>query len=323
MIVLGIETSCDETGVAICHNSQVIESHTKTQLIHNQYGGVVPELASREHEKYLSEITDLVLSRSSLELKDIDAIAVTNGPGLMGSLLSGVSFAKGLAQGLGIPIVPVNHLEAHLNSIFIDHPSLKIPHINFLISGGHTQLWLVKKLFDYELIGQTLDDACGEAFDKGAKLLGLPYPGGPEIDKISKQGNPLEINFPRPMIQSDTFDLSFSGLKTSLLNYIRKNRNYDLNDVCSSYQEAIIDSLISKFDKALNYYEINTGVLCGGVAANSRLRQKLESSSKNFYFPSMKYCTDNADMIAFLGELKYKNSKKRKNNYDINVFSKM
>ena len=193
MIVLGIETSCDETGVALCSDLKVLSSYTKTQTIHQKYGGVVPEIASREHEKYLPGITRKVIKDANISIEDIDYIAVTNGPGLMGSLLSGISFAKGMSQGLNIPLIPVNHLEAHLNSVFIEHQNLKPPFINLLVSGGHTQLWIVKDLFDYELIGETLDDACGEAFDKGAKKLNLNYPGGPEIEKMASTGEKNKI----------------------------------------------------------------------------------------------------------------------------------
>ena len=215
LIVLGIETSCDETGVAICDNSKIIASYTKTQSIHTKFGGVVPEIASREHEKFLPEITEKVLKDSKLQYSDLEAIAVTSGPGLMGSLLSGISFAKGISQGLDIPIIPINHLEAHLNSAFIEFEALDPPFINLLVSGGHTQIWLVKDLFEYTLLGETLDDACGEAFDKGAKTLGLNYPGGPEIEKLAMKGDRELINFPRPIINDGTYHFSFSGLKTS------------------------------------------------------------------------------------------------------------
>jgi N6-L-threonylcarbamoyladenine synthase len=188
LIILGIETSCDETGVAICSDFKILSSYTKTQSIHQQFGGVVPEIASREHEKYLPRITKKVLKDANIKFKDIDAIAVTNGPGLMGSLLSGISFAKGISYGLDVPIIPINHLEAHLNSVFIEHEELEPPFINLLVSGGHTQLWLVKNMFEYELLGETLDDACGEAFDKGAKKLNLNYPGGPEIERLATSG---------------------------------------------------------------------------------------------------------------------------------------
>ena len=308
MIILGIETSCDETGVAICSDFKILSSYTKTQSIHQKYGGVVPEIASREHEKYLPNITNKVLNDANMRFKDIEAIAVTNGPGLMGSLLSGISFAKGLAQALDIPIIPINHLEAHLNSVFIDHSELEAPFINLLVSGGHTQLWLVKSMFNYELLGETLDDACGEAFDKGAKKMNLNYPGGPEIENLAKNGNKDLINFPRPMINDNSFNFSFSGLKTSLINCVNED-NYNFQDIAASYQEAIVDTLINKFKKAMDKFSVDSGIICGGVAANTRLRKKLSELDKKIIYPSMKYCTDNADMIAFLAEHKINNKK--------------
>ena len=307
MIILGIETSCDETGVAICDNSKIISSYTKTQSIHSKFGGVVPEIASREHEKFLPEITQKVLKDSNLEFSDLEAIAVTSGPGLMGSLLSGISFAKGISQGLDIPIIPINHLEAHLNSAFIEFEELDPPFINLLVSGGHTQIWLVENLFEYTLLGETLDDACGEAFDKGAKTLGLNYPGGPEIEKLAITGNRKLIDFPRPIINDGTYNFSFSGLKTSLINCVNKNE-YNLDDVAASYQEAIVDSLVGKMKNSMDDLNINTAIVCGGVAANQRLREKLGQLEQTIIFPSMKYCTDNADMIAFLGEKKINNN---------------
>ena len=308
MIILGIETSCDETGVAICSDFKILSSYTKTQSIHQKYGGVVPEIASREHEKYLPNITNKVLNDANMRFKDIEAIAVTNGPGLMGSLLSGISFAKGLAQALDIPIIPINHLEAHLNSVFIDHSELEAPFINLLVSGGHTQLWLVKSMFNYELLGETLDDACGEAFDKGAKKMNLNYPGGPEIENLAKNGNKDLINFPRPMINDNSFNFSFSGLKTSLINCVNED-NYNFQDIAASYQEAIVDTLINKFIRAMDKFSVDSGIICGGVAANKRLRKKLSELNKKIIYPSMKYCTDNADMIAFLAEHKINNKK--------------
>ena len=308
MIILGIETSCDETGVAICSDFKILSSYTKTQSIHQKYGGVVPEIASREHEKYLPNITNKVLNDANMRFKDIEAIAVTNGPGLMGSLLSGISFAKGLAQALDIPIIPINHLEAHLNSVFIDHSELEAPFINLLVSGGHTQLWLVKSMFNYELLGETLDDACGEAFDKGAKKMNLNYPGGPEIENLAKNGNKDLINFPRPMINDNSFNFSFSGLKTSLINCVNED-NYNFQDIAASYQEAIVDTLINKFIRAMDKFSVDSGIICGGVAANKRLRKKLSELDKKIIYPSMKYCTDNADMIAFLAEHKINNKK--------------
>ena len=322
MIILGIETSCDETGVAICDNYKILASYNKTQYIHKKYGGVVPEIASREHEKFLRQIAKRVLKESKLNYSDLDAIAVTNGPGLMGSLLSGVSFAKGLSQGLNIPIIPINHLEAHLHSVFIEFGDLiEPPFINLLVSGGHTQLWMVQSNSKYSLLGETLDDACGEAFDKGAKTLGLNYPGGTEIEKLSKGGDHKLIDFPRPMIHDKSYNFSFSGLKTALINYIKKNDKYSPNDIAASYQEAIVDTLVIKLNKAMDNFKIDTGIICGGVAANKRLREKLEQLDKKILFPSLKYCTDNADMIAFLGEKKI-NTKSVKTGIDFSAYSR-
>ena len=322
MIILGIETSCDETGVAICQDYKILASYNKTQYIHKKYGGVVPEIASREHEKFLPQIAKKVLKESKLNYSDLDAIAVTNGPGLMGSLLSGISFAKGLSQGLDIPIVPINHLEAHLNSVFIEFGDLiKPPFINLLVSGGHTQLWMVQSDSKYNLLGETLDDACGEAFDKGSKTLGLDYPGGPEIEKLSKGGNNKLIDFPRPMIHDKSYNFSFSGLKTALINYIKKNDKYSPNDIAASYQEAIVDTLVIKLNRAMYDFKIDTGIICGGVAANKRLRDKLKKLDKKILFPSLKYCTDNADMIAFLGEKKM-NTKSVKEGINFSAYSR-
>ena len=306
--MLGIETSCDETGVALCSDFKILSSFTKTQSIHQQYGGVVPEIASREHEKFLPSITRKVLKDANICFEDVDAIAVTNGPGLMGSLLSGISFAKGIAQALNIPIIPINHLEAHLNSVFIENSELEAPFINLLVSGGHTQLWLIKNMFEYELLGETLDDACGEAFDKAAKKMNLNYPGGPEIEKLAKNGNKNLINFPRPMINDNTFNFSFSGLKTAMINCVDENK-YSFEDIAASYQEAIADTLISKFEKAMKQYSADSGIICGGVAANKRLRDKLNKLDQKIIYQSMKYCTDNADMIAFLALHKVNNNK--------------
>ena len=279
MIILGIETSCDETGVALCSDFKILSSFTKTQSIHKQYGGVVPEIASREHEKYLPSITKKVLEGSNKSFSDIDAIAVTNGPGLMGSLLSGISFAKGIAHALNIPIVPINHLEAHLNSVFIEHSELEAPFINLLVSGGHTQLWLVKSMFEYELLGETLDDACGEAFDKGAKKMNLNYPGGPEIEKLATNGNRNLINFPRPMIKDNSFNFSFSGLKTALINCVNEGK-YSYQDIAASYQEAIVDTLINKFEKVV----LEIGFGDGGNVAHMA-----KSNPNNLYIASEVY----------------------------------
>ena len=315
MIVLGIESSCDETAASICVDGEIVSSIISSQEIHNEFGGVVPELASREHELLLNTIVNKSFQKAELNINDLDGVAVTQGPGLAGTLLTGISFAKGLSQGLSIPIIGVNHLEAHIFANFIADPELEFPFICLLVSGGHTQLWLIENIGEYKLLGETLDDAAGEAFDKGARILKLGYPGGPAIEKSAVGGNPNAIKFPRGMIKSDTFDFSFSGLKTALLYYMDdfadKKNDITLNDIAASYQEAIIDVLSIKLINVVKKYRINTCVIAGGVAANKILRTRLMEllTNKKVIFPEMELCTDNAAMIAYLGELKY--NKKR------------
>ena len=308
MIILGIETSCDETASAIIQDGKVLSSVVSSQKIHTKYGGVVPEIASREHEKFINKIVLDSLSSANISISQLDAISVTQGPGLSGALLTGVSFAKGLALGLDIPLIPVNHLEAHIFANFLSISDLKFPFICLLVSGGHTQLWYIKNINKYELIGNSRDDAAGEAFDKGAKILGLEYPGGPIIDKLSKKGNPNAVSFPKITLEKDSLDFSFSGLKTSLLYYMdgfKSSSEININDVISSYQKAIIDSLVIKLERAVHKKKVNTCVIAGGVAANSYLRNTLRKKKHlSIHFPDIKYCTDNAAMIAYLGFLK-------------------
>lgn len=310
MIVLGIETSCDETAAAICSDGQIVASVISSQHIHQEFGGVVPELASREHEYLLNTIVDETLQKSGYKLEEIEGIAVTQGPGLAGTLLTGVCFAKGISQGLSLPIIGVNHLEAHIFANFLADPNLEFPFICLLVSGGHTQLWLVQDIGKYKLLGETLDDAAGEAFDKGARILNLGYPGGPAIEKAAIGGNPNAIDFPRGLMRKDTFNFSFSGLKTSLLYYMDSYSEEDsglgLNDIAASYQTAIIDVLTFKLKKAVEKYDVKTCVVAGGVAANKGLREHIKSSIKNkkIMYPDLEFCTDNAAMIAYLGELK-------------------
>jgi len=314
LIVLGIETSCDETAASICIDGQIVSNIISSQEIHKEFGGVVPELASREHELLLNTIVNKSFQKAELNIHNLDGIAVTQGPGLAGTLLTGISFAKGLSQGLSIPIIGVNHLEAHIFANFIADPELEFPFICLLVSGGHTQLWLIENIGEYKLLGETLDDAAGEAFDKGARTLKLGYPGGPSIEKSALGGNPNAINFPRGMIKSDTFDFSFSGLKTALLYYMDdftdKKNGITLNDVAASYQEAIIDVLSTKLINVVKKYSIYTCVIAGGVAANKILRNRLMDllPYNKVIFPEMELCTDNAAMIAYLGELKLKNT---------------
>ncbi len=310
MIVLGIETSCDETAAAVCKDGLILSSTIGSQTIHQTFGGVVPELASREHEQWLNTLVNHAIHDSNLTLQDIEGIAVTQGPGLSGALLTGVCFAKGLSQGLNLPIIGVNHLEAHIFANFLADPTLEYPFVCLLVSGGHTQLWLVKHIGDYELMGETRDDAAGEAFDKGARILGLGYPGGPEIQKFAQGGNPNAVKFPRSFMTKDSFEFSFSGLKTSLLYYMddfdETNSDISLKDVTASYQSAIVDVLADKLMNAVSFSGVKTCVIAGGVAANNSLRMVVKRKMPNtrIMFPDLVYCTDNAAMIAFLGELK-------------------
>ena len=305
MIVLGIETSCDETATAVCRDGVIISSHIRSQSIHEKYGGVIPEIASREHEKFLNEMVFDTLNDGGISKKELEGIAVTQGPGLSGTLITGVCFAKGLALGLGLPIIGVNHLEAHIFANFLADPALEFPFICLLVSGGHTQLWHVKNFNDYQLMGESRDDAAGEAFDKGARILGLSYPGGPEIEKLAKGGKPNAIRFPRAMMKKNNLEFSFSGLKTSLLYYMDEHKNANLKDVAASYQLAIIDVLITKLKWALENTHCHTCVIAGGVAANLLLRDfsLTKLSGKKVIFPDLDLCTDNAAMIAYLGEL--------------------
>jgi len=306
LIILGVESSCDETAAAVCSNHEIRSSIVSSQAIHTDFGGVVPELASREHEKLLNSIVDKSLKSASISLKDVDGISVTRGPGLSGTLLAGVCFSKGLAQGLNIPIIGVNHLEAHIFANFLADPQLEFPFICLLVSGGHTQIWLVQEMGNYELLGTSRDDAAGEAFDKGARILGLGYPGGPAIEKLASDGNPTAIDFPRAFIHDESIEFSFSGLKTALLYYMDSNDgNISLKDIAASYQQAIIDVLIKKLLQSMNQSDISSCVIAGGVAANKTLRYTLEDqlNKKKVLYPDLELCTDNAAMVAYLGEL--------------------
>ena len=311
MITLGIETSCDETALAI-HDSDkgIISESVFSQEIHAAYGGVVPELASRDH---CSKIIGMLHNvESDCAIDKIDQIAYTSGPGLVGALLVGENFAQGLSFSLGVPLININHLEAHLHAPKID-PSIDLdyPFITLLVSGGHTMIVQVNNLGDYELLGETRDDASGEAFDKVSKLLGLGYPGGPEIQKVAKKGNPSSFSFPRPMIQDKSFDMSFSGLKTAVLYATKEVDKTDkkiICDIAASFQSAITDVLVHKLILSAENKKIDCIVLAGGVAANDELRKKVSEKAKakniRTIYPQLKYCTDNAAMIAYLGSLK-------------------
>ena len=314
MITLGIETSCDETALAI-HDSDkgIISESVFSQEIHAAYGGVVPELASRDH---CSKIIGMLHNvESDCAIDKIDQIAYTSGPGLGGALLVGENFAQGLSFSLGVPLININHLEAHLHAPKID-PSIDLdyPFITLLVSGGHTMIVQVNNLGDYELLGETRDDASGEAFDKVSKLLGLGYPGGPEIQKAAKKGNPSSFSFPRPMIQDKSFDMSFSGLKTAVLYATKEVDKTDkkiICDIAASFQSAITDVLVHKLILSAENKKIDCIVLAGGVAANDELRKKVSEKAKakniRTIYPQLKYCTDNAAMIAYLGSLKASN----------------
>jgi N6-L-threonylcarbamoyladenine synthase len=312
-IILGIETSCDDTSAAILKNYSVLSNVTANQLIHERYGGVVPELASRSHQENIVHVVNSAISKANVELKDIDAIAFTQGPGLLGSLLVGASFAKSFALARKIPLIAVHHMKAHILAHFIDDAGNKKPEFPFLcltVSGGHTQIVKVSSAFEMEIIGKTIDDAAGEAFDKTAKMFGLSYPGGPLIDKFAKIGNPKAFRFSKPKI--DGLDFSFSGLKTSILYFLnaesKKNPRFiedNLSDLCSSVQQTIIEILIEKLKSASKQTGIRQIAISGGVSANSGLRMALKDLEKDGFetlIPKFEYCTDNAAMIAVNGK---------------------
>jgi N6-L-threonylcarbamoyladenine synthase len=313
--ILAIETSCDDTAAAVVQNNKVLSNIVSSQKIHELYGGVVPEVASREHDKLIVPVVSKALTSSGLSLSQINAVAYTRGPGLMGSLLVGTSFAKSLSLSLNVPLLDINHMHAHILSIFIDDGK-DIPTFPFLaltVSGGHTQLVIVNSASDFNLIGTTLDDAAGEAFDKSGKLLGFEYPAGPKIDKIANDGDPNKFTFTKPNVAG--LDFSFSGLKTNFKNFIlSKDKSFiedNLNDICASLQMTIIDILIDKIKVASAKFEINQIVVCGGVSANSKLRSELkalENEQIKTYVPELQYSTDNAAMIGISGYYKFLNS---------------
>ena len=314
-VLLGIESSCDDTSVAVLKDGEVLSNITYTQVSHEKYGGVVPEVASREHVQKILPVVNRAVDKAGIELEDISAIAVTQGPGLVGSLLVGISFAKGLALSLDVPLIGVNHLEAHVLSHFAEEPFPEFPFLCLTVSGGHTQIVLVKSVREMEILGQTIDDAAGEAFDKSGKILGLPYPAGPHIDRLSKEGKAI-FSFPKPKI--DGLDFSFSGLKTSILYFLKKEIKKDpgfieknLNDLCASIQERIITILMDKMEKAAHQTGIREIAIAGGVSANSALREaflsKKDTDGWNIFIPRFEYCTDNGGMIAVAGYYKYLN----------------
>jgi N6-L-threonylcarbamoyladenine synthase len=313
-VILAIESSCDETSVAICNNGKITANVIANQTIHENYGGVIPELASRVHQQNIVPAVQQALTIAKVNKNELNAVAFTRGPGLLGALLVGVSFAKSFALALNLPLIAVNHMQAHILAHFIDDPKPNFPFLCLTVSGGHTQIVLVKNFFDMEIIGETLDDAAGEAFDKTAKILNLPYPGGPLIDKYAQLGNPMAFKFPVPQIKE--LNYSFSGFKTSILYFIRdkqkENANFiaeNLNDICASVQYSIVNILLNKLKKAAKQYQITDIAIAGGVSANSGLRTALMQLEQelgwNVYIPAFQYCTDNAGMIAIAGHYKY------------------
>ena len=323
MKILGIESSCDDTSAAVVCDGKLLSNVINTQAIHEKYGGVVPELASRAHQQNIVVVGKEALARAEMELNQIDAIAFTKGPGLLGSLLVGASFAKGLSVALDVPLIGVNHLHGHILAHFLrekgeDDCVPKFPFLCLLVSGGHSQIVLVKDYLDFEIIGKTIDDAAGEAFDKCAKVMGLPYPGGPVIDRLSKLGDENRFKFAKPSIPG--FDYSFSGLKTSFLYTVRdevaKESDFianNVNDLAASLQKTIIDILFNKLEKAVKHTGIRRVAISGGVSANSGLRNRMllaaEKKKWEVYIPKISYTTDNAAMIALVGYYMYQKGK--------------
>lgn len=316
-IILGIESSCDDTSAAVLRGSKILSNIAANQEIHNEYGGVVPELASRAHQQNIIPVVNKAAVKANIQQKDISAVGFTRGPGLLGSLLVGTSFAKSLAMSLNVPLIEVNHLQAHILAHFIDDANEKSPEFPFLcltVSGGHTMIVLVRDYFDMEIIGKTIDDAAGEAFDKIGKIFGLDYPAGPIVDRLAKTGNPEAFTFNKPRLEN--YDYSFSGIKTSVLYFIQKEvkKNPDfikenLADLCASVQKAIIEILMHKLEKAANELNVNEVAIAGGVSANSGLREAMKQNAEklawNIYIPKFEYTTDNAAMIAMVAKLKY------------------
>ncbi len=321
MHILGIETSCDETSAAVFINGELRSNVVSSHLVHEQYGGVVPELASRAHQQLIVPVVGEALRLAGIEKERIDGIAVTYGPGLAGALLVGMNFAKGLSLGLRIPFTGVNHLEGHIYSNFIDLPGPSYPFLCLIVSGGHTQLILVSEPLRHTLLGETLDDAAGEAYDKVAKMLGLGFPGGPKIDKLASTGNPRFVLFPRSYLDDGSFNFSFSGIKTSVLYWLRDHGHLPqapsftpvgpglLSDLCASFQAAVVDVLVEKTMRAAEQFGIRAVAIAGGVSANSelqrRMRQAADERDLSLFLPRPEYCTDNAAMIVKAGELRF------------------
>lgn len=314
IFILAIESSCDDTAAAVLKNDKVLANLVASQAVHERHGGIVPELASRAHLQNIVPVVDEALKQAGVRKEQLHAIAFTRGPGLIGSLLVGGMFSKAMSLALNIPLVEVNHMQAHVLAHFIGEPKPKFPFLCLTVSGGHTQIVLVRDYLDMEVVGETNDDAAGEAFDKSAKLLGFSYPGGPLIDKYAQLGNPKAFKFGEPVVEGLHF--SFSGLKTSILYFLQKKEKEDkdfiqknLNDLCASIQSAIVNILIKKLTKAAKQFDVKEIAIAGGVSANSGLRKALEETGKkhgwNVFIPSFEYCTDNAAMIGIVGYYKY------------------
>ncbi|KAA9345869.1 tRNA (adenosine(37)-N6)-threonylcarbamoyltransferase complex transferase subunit TsaD [Adhaeribacter soli] len=312
--ILAIESSCDDTSAAIIRGGKILANVVATQAVHEKYGGVVPELASRAHQQNIIPVVEQAFHTANIAKSELAAVAFTRGPGLLGALLVGTSFAKSLALGLDIPLIEVNHMQAHILAHFIDEPKPSFPFLCLTVSGGHTQLVLVKDHLDMEIIGQTTDDAVGEAFDKSAKLLGLPYPGGPMLDKLAATGNPDRFQF--PIVNLLGYDFSFSGIKTAIMYFLKEQTQQDpefitknLADLCASIQQALIKTLFKKLIPAAKDLNVKEIAIAGGVSANSGLRKALQEQGEklgwNVYIPAFQYCTDNAGMIAMAAHFKY------------------
>ena len=314
--ILAIESSCDETAAAVVKNGREVLSNVISSQIalHTLYGGVVPEIASRKHIEKINQVIEEALTEANMQLGQMDAIGVTYGPGLVGALLVGVAEAKAISYATGIPLVGVHHIEGHVSANYIEHPELEPPFLCLIVSGGHTHLVIVKEYGEYEIIGRTHDDAAGEAYDKVARAIGLGYPGGPKVDKLSKEGNPEAIAFPRAQVEGCPYDFSFSGLKSAVLNYLHhaEQLGEEINraDVAASFQAAVVDVLVDKTLQAAKEYGIDKIALAGGVASNSALRAGMEAAckkaGKTLFFPSPIYCTDNAAMIGAAAYYEYK-----------------
>ncbi len=315
MNILAIESSCDETAAAVVHNGREVCSNIISSQIdlHKLYGGVVPEIASRKHIEKINQVIEEALKEAEVTLEDIDAVAVTYGPGLVGALLVGVAEAKAIAYARHLPLIGVHHIEGHISANYIEHPDLEPPFLCLVVSGGHTHLVCVRDYGTYEILGRTRDDAAGEAYDKVARAIGLGYPGGPKIDRLAKEGDPEAISFPRAHIADAPFDFSFSGLKSAVLNYINgrqmKGETFRPADVAASFQKAVVDVLVEHSMKAAEEYGMGRFAIAGGVASNSALRESMKNACEKrklkFYHPSPVYCTDNAAMIGAAGYYEY------------------